>query len=280
MIVIECKRLVLSKKHLYFILVLNITFLNILTCFDKTSATIVVLFEVIILIWEIIKNDYSSYSRIYMAIMIASMEFGVQGATVYSFKETRIAGLNLGIWMGLPILLKAISQIGKSRYFINNYCYLRKYFRAFTILACVGIIMGAFTLVINDNNVWKIGSLFYNYLGEILSAVVYPLICIACVLNCSDDLDLLRDSLRTIMFSFCLSFIFSFVVGTRSYYGGVETLLVNNSAAEFTPLFILLLFDETINPFTIIIYLVAVILQVFYNAGGKTLLILGFTVFF
>lgn len=275
---VEHRRLLLSKKDLYLILVLIITFANILTCTNKTASTAVVAFESTLLVGAMLKNDYSFYSRIYMAIMIASMEFGVQGSAIYSFKETRIAGLNMGIWLGIPILLKAVSQIGKNRYFINAHRYLKKYYRVFVLLVTLGIFFGIIALAINDNGVWAIGSLFYNFLGEVLSAAVYPLICIACVLNCTDDLDTLRESLRAIMFSFCASLVFSFIFGVKSYYGGVETLLINNSAAEFAPLFLLLLFEEKINPFTLIIYIAAIILQVLFNAGGKTLLILGFSI--
>ena len=122
------------------------------------SMIFLCIIEVFVLFYFLLCNKYIEYLSYYTIFLCFSMESATYVGTsnFYGFKNFRILGLNLAIWMIIPIFILAIkryhlikNKIGKDT---------RSILLGLAYFILLGFFMSIITYAINDNNFQRRGN--------------------------------------------------------------------------------------------------------------------------
>lgn len=270
---------------LLYILTTTVAIINVYFLFNKTISYILIGFELLALVWLLLRKKIADYYGCYLVFLCTSIEYGyfVGNDAFYSFKNFRIMGMNLGIICLLPIFLFALFDIKRIFSFIKRKSALKKFLKFLLIINISAIIMGLIMLLINDNNILSIDNLIGSFLTELYMWFFLPWLIIIsllyAIINNVASLQKIKKYFVALIISFSISTVFSYFFSQTGYYGGVDTLII--SGLNFLcPLFILLPFygEKKYNKIIYTILTVASLLLILYfNSNGKTILLLVLT---
>lgn len=254
--------------------VLNSFFYN-----DFLIMASVVGVEIIWLIWCIIRNDDMEYILWYMVFLAFSLENAsyVGDDAFFGFKNFRILGLNIAVWMLLPIFFKQIwNGIFDMRYMSNP---LRRFDKEVVFITFSGIFIGLVTYLVNDNELrYAEGSLqqFIN------SVYMFVFVCLE-VLTISSVLSKNKEQIiRCKMFCVGMIIAYSLVciccilLGNYGNRGGLPSLQISNLYFLIIPSILLIIYDNFIKLDKIIIFISSIITLVsalIYNSNGKMIIL-------
>ena len=246
--------------------------------------------ECITLIVVLISGKNELYLCLLLIFITMSQEFSyfleTNGSTVaimYSFKETRIAGLNLGLVFTGLFFVKLL-MIDKSRTYIAPSRYGKSFIRWLFVLAIIGIFVGAFNILINDNNINGIPNVWFTFLQESSYGLFIAMLayCTFFVLEVYGS-RVLEKTLLTIMICNLLIPLFTNIMGIKGTYGGKELYLTLSSYILCMFIVILPAYEKYKNK--LIPYTTIAIIGVFYPlffksiAFGKMLLLIVVIIF-
>lgn len=259
--------------------------LNVLFSTNYIISLIIVSLELIILTYHFINKNITKYLGYYLIFLSLSYEYDYmfEGVKFYGFKNFRILGINLGIITLLPILfLFALFIINNGMNFIKlikKYSSKLYYFiNIFLLITYLATFMGLFQLLVNDNNILSMPSVFNSFLGIVYYNALFPILVIIAfiyiLITEKQNIILFIDYLTAILIGLVISMVFSKLTNSYGFYGGMNTLLVSQ-VIHYIPFMLLLPFYKKNKFFnlTFFIAIIGTILTLFYNIKGKMIII-------
>ncbi len=237
--------------------------------------------EILILVYLFIRKRWVDYIGHYVFFCGISLEFAdlLQVDVFYSFKETRLFGLNLGVWALVPITLSMLTKgypLGQIKSKLKSlYTFIRQYI----LVLAIAIVMGVLMFIVNDNNVGYLLDWKYFFISQFYLVAVQPIMLIliisTAVCKC-EDYHKLEDYFECTLVGIVFCMVVSVLTKNWGDYGGISTLVVGNSVRWIPILLILPLYKEYKNQKKIWIWaLIGMLLSLTYNTTGKTVLIYG-----
>ena len=246
---------------------------------DFEIMAVLCVIEVFVLFWCLIQRQYISFIAYYTVFLCFSMESEsfVGVSTFYGFKNFRFAGLNLAVWVLLPLI--CISLI-KYKYVIANVGRThKKILENVVLFTFIGFLMGLITYLADDNGFFsKEGSIqvFINATYTYLIPCLELLAVSFCVVAERYNLNKLRKYLYSIIIGSAIVFLACLVLGNYGNRGGLESLQVSDVYFLLVCSIILLVYDYFDLKSKVVLGVagsIILILSLAYNASGKIVII-------
>lgn len=251
---------------------------NVLFCYNKVASTVVVLFEVIILILLLLQKKMADYICFFMFFMCNCIEYSAFAGqdAFYGFKNFRIAGINIGIIMLLPVFVYFIKYCREllvvRKNTVSQFCY------GLIAINIIAAIVGMMLIFINDNNIQSLGNITYSFIqkgyGMIFLPVAFMIAIYEVFRNYEYETYKLSLGLQVVLCANVFQMIVSITTGVTGNYGYLSTMQV--SIVNFLIPFLILVSlykKEVIYPrFTAIVGFLGSILAISYNANGKLII--------
>ena len=281
------KKVKISFANLPFTISIASFFANVLFIFNQRLSYVVIILQVLILAYLFLKQKYVDYLGLYFIFLGSSMEFGYFLGTekFYGFKNFRFLGLNLGIIALLPIFLVAMMNIKKVLALMNKRKLAKEILILWFFVALISTIVGAFGIIINDNGIRYLRSVFRSFFEETYIWFLFPLMMVISILfvisTSKKNISKLKQYILLFIICFLLTIPFSFIFGKRGTYGNVDTLIIPN-VYFICPLFLLVPLSINIKHKVgyFILCFISLALVLLYNANGKFIILLGFVVIY
>ncbi len=231
--------------------------------------------EVICLLGCLLKKERITYICYYLLFVSFSMESGsfVGTSTFYGFKNFRIAGLNLAVWMLLPLLFEMILNY---RYAFSRIGSLHKsIIRKLALFTLAGAIMGIFSFLSCDNGMGMVDgsgaqmfNRYYAYILPFLELLVFSWV----ISFHPEKLFMLKQFLYSTIVGLAIVFIACLIAKNYGNRGGLQSLQVSDIYFLLVSSFILVVFDQFNTKSKIVLGLssvVILVLSLMFNASGK-----------
>jgi len=238
--------------------------------------------QVIMLFVFFIKGNDMDYLCFYIIFTAASMEFSefIGTELFYGFKNFKVMGINIAVWLIIPLFLKHIIKGNIFSLYKKKQSYVKKFTITISLLTVIATIVGLISIMANDNGVGEINGVIGHFFNEGY-IFFYSLICILLVVSVIEkykkETGRIKNSLLGVFIGLQASIIYAIVTGTYGNYGGLNTLRVSN-IVMFVPLSLLIPFYLDFKKKTSIVLmitsLITVLLALYYNSNGKLLLLL------
>lgn len=275
----------LFLKYLFVSTIVSLA--NIFFLFDRNIATFIAFVEIIILLFLLFKRKIAHFLSFYVMFITNCVEMGAFVGTsdnFYNLKNIRIFDVNLGVWILIPVVCFCLKNINISKIKKMQpkfYFYTKNLLLLNIMAATVGLIL----IAVNDNNITSIGNIFYLYINATYIMLFLPFSLAAIMyyiyLNTPKEMHYISFSLEATLWGTAVQIIFAKQFGIMGYYGGLDILLTSGISFFAIPLIFILYWDSKNIVFpkmNIIIGLVANVLFFMYNAGGKTIILLGISI--
>lgn len=263
--------------------VLFVATVNVLFFSNRVISNIAVLIEIIVLIYDAIKNNWARYLGNYVLFCGLSIEYAAltNVEKVFGFKEFRIFGINMGIWTLLPVFIHyLLKNIGGTKIRNTKQKDLWKFANMYLILIIISVFMGLVLYLFNDNNVANIFS-FRICIEELYQKGAQTILIIFSLgfmitKEDSNSCDIFEKYLLATLYGTVISLIISFMFGRLGNYGGVNTLVATNNVRWIPLLLIFPLYKKyKKNLFLFFIGVIGAYFLLRYNATGKNIMIYG-----
>ena len=264
-------------KYTLFAMIIGVA--NLVTFTNFTSSLLLVILEMIVLGFFLLKQRYDDCYVLFLIFLCMSFEFNQTTGSdeLYGFKAFEIAGINLAIiFLVVFILLFAVRN-----YVIRfwNANYEVKFIKMVIILGVTGIVNGGVCLLLNDNEILKLGNTFGLFFGQIylkfIMVAIFAIASYIAIHNQKVSIERIKRSLVAILIGAVFTMIMSMVMGKTGRYGGVDTLQIQN-VVRYTPFLYVYSFSEERKRDRLLIFIIATvgtILTLMYNATGKMILL-------
>lgn len=274
-----------NQNYLLRFIGIAIGILNVITINNRATAMIIVLLQLLVIVYLLIKRKYTDYIGCYCIFYSLCVEFGTFTNTesFYNLKNTRILGVNLGIWLLLPISIMGILN-AKVILFKRNNNLMFKFAKTLLCLMLIAIIMGLITIALNDNGILSLPNLLHAYVNEIYTSFGVTIMIIFTILYIYtfNNLDLikLQNYLLSVIYGTIAQVFTSSILGIHGHYGGVNTLLAC-TLSFMMPLFPIILFyyflkrktDTQVGIIGIAASLYCLYITLINNANGKMIIL-------
>lgn len=268
-----------NNDKLMWISSIIISGLMIMFCQNKSVSYILVFSEVIFLFYLFMRNKITEYVCFYLIFISTSLEFSESVGTTefYSIKNIRIGGLNLGIWLLIPIWIK-ILYLGID--FWNVKKESPSFFKmgiGLIVINIIAAVNGIILIMINDNEIQLIDNLFGEYIECIYSYMILPVtffLAFCIIINhYRNSFYKIENALYSALCGCVMELVISKIMNIEGHYGS-ETTLLGSIIFVFLPFMILLSF-ENINynkVLNVVISFAGTLLLIKNNGGGKILI--------
>lgn len=257
------------------------TVIGVLNSFYYDNFTVMFILcciEVVWLFWCLRRKERITYICYYLIFLSFSMESEVfvGTSTFYGFKNFRIAGLNIAVWMLLPLIIVTIPNYKNCLSKIRGLH--RSLLKKLTLFTLLGMIMGLLTYLGNDNGFGvSLGSFsqlvnsYYTYLIPYIEIIVFS--CVIC--SHRELLPKLKQFLFSIIIA--LAIVFLVCLGLQNYgnRGGQSSLQVSDVYFLLVCSFVLLVYEEFDTKSKMVLgvsSVIILILSLLYNASGKIII--------
>lgn len=231
--------------------------------------------EVLVLLGLFVSDKPLPYVGLYVVFTCFSMESAsfVGSDVFYGFKNFRIAGVNLAVWMLFPALLMALKRKTVA---IKRFSPQAKVFtNRLSFFICIGLFMAAVTYCLDDNGFASQNDSFGQLIGCIYSYVL-PFVVVLCffviVFAEENSVERLRPYLYSVIVGLVIVFLACLVFGNFGNRGGLKSLQVSDVYFLLTSSLVLVVYSGIPKgPRTILAIAGAIILvlSLRYNASGK-----------
>lgn len=277
-----------SKSDLYQFLKISLIFsiLSILDCFfyaNKTFMYCLAAFQVVFLLYLLVRKKYTLYYCFYCGFLALSLEFEeFVGSNFYGLKSIRLLGINIGTLLIIPLFLCLLFD---SRKFIKKSLVFDSFFRTFIAFFVFALISGGLNFIFNDNGIREVASI-RNYI-EAIYPYMFIFLCFSSLFLLFKkgylDFSIFENTLFSIIVATSVTMCFSLIFKNYGVYGGIETLQVTTLSMTLPCAIIVFAYSNIEKRKKIIVFIAAVlitILSLLFNANGKIVLSLGISILF
>ncbi|MBQ7863266.1 MAG: hypothetical protein IJ353_02240 [Lachnospiraceae bacterium] len=271
-----------EKRSFFFFLIMSTVaaILNI-THYQSSIGLVFVVIEIALLLYLLLRHKYVEYLCLYTIFISMSLEFTdfANVSYFYNLKDIRLFGLNLGIWLGVPLLiLFFINFTSIKKRVLSELGMVYKFGKYLIIMNFVAVFVGGLLLLCNDNYSQKLENAWSLFFGETYQFLFLPMIYFAglavAILFDKNNVYKLKIALQAILWACVIQQIFGYVFEIKAYYGGT-TIALSSNVTAFTPLLMVFFFHERcmFPKITGIIGLIGVVLSFLTGAGGKGIIV-------
>lgn len=237
--------------------------------------------EVVLLLWCLHKRERVTYICYYLIFLVFSMESEVfvGKSTFYGFKNFRIAGLNLAVWMLLPLAVEMV--LNYKTILKKAGCLHQTLIKKLSLFTLTGALVGILTYLSNDNGFrLKSGSFsffintYYSYFLPYIEIMVFSW----AICSHKELLPKLKKVLFSIIIALAIVFIACLVFENYGNRGGFNSLQVSDVYFLLVCSIILIVYPEFNYVSKIVLCVSSVIilsLSLLYNTSGKIVIIAG-----
>ena len=270
----------------YALLACAIAFINVYFRQSFIVSFVVAIGEIFTLLFCVLTKRMDSYLCFYLVFLSNCLEFSsfVGDEAFYGFKNFRIVGISLSTLALIPLIAYGLFEITKLKAIekVN-----RLKFSSFLLLMnFIAIFIGLFSVLINDNNVVSLGSVFSLLIDDIYEMMFIPLaLCVSvpAFLNKNRFFKIkFGIVLETILVGSVFQIIISVIFKQYGYYGGVATLQAS-TISFFIPFLALSILKQEYSVYPKFCFALSIrgsILLVLFNASGKAILVVAIIYFF
>ena len=234
--------------------------------------------EGISLFYTFFKNRLIDYLGLYIVYLSFSLESGVYAGTdqFYGFKNFRILGLNLAVYLLFPLLIKLISNtyiLTKNRFVVHS-----KFVNRILLFSVVISIAGIISYIANDNGIkdcfggFKV--LINNFYSMLLPALEI-LIVSWVILDNVDDIYKLKRYIFALLPSMATIFILCLALKNYGNRGGLDSLQISEAAMLIVFSLAFLAYGTFIKMDKVIILgssCIIIFLSLLFNSSGKLII--------
>lgn len=251
-----------------------VAFVNAAFSTNRLIANAAILIELAALAFAWIRKKYVDYLGLYILFCGLSLEYSALLDTdrFYGFKNTRIMGVNLGILVLIPAMLRLLTHkvfIPKGK--------VNRFWGMFLALQASSFVMGLLMILFNDNGVDAYSNLIPQFIGEVYQICGQNIFLVAMfvvILGSRENIGRLEYYFEALLAGTVFSLVISSLVGAHGRYGGVKTLIATNNI-RWIPLILLLpLYPQYRHSKRFwVIGAIGAVLLLLNNATGKTLMV-------
>lgn len=269
-----------QKKFMeYLVVACIVSAANVLFGSNYMLSLMVVVLEIVWLILLFVQGKIADYLCYFMFFMCNCMEYAAftGNETIYCFKNFRIAGINIGIFMLLPVFFWGLGYY-RQLLIIRRGSIASKFCYGLLGINAIAMLIGVILILLNDNNINSLGNIAYQFIQEAYSMVYMPLAMMIGIAVLSRKkggaLTKINLGLQATLWANVFQMIVSLVSGIGGTYGYLTTMQV--SILNFLIPFMILMYfykGEVMYPkMTLIIGFIGSILALMYNANGKLII--------
>lgn len=231
--------------------------------------------EVIILIGCLFKKEKVTYLCFYLLFVTFSMESEtfVGTSDFYGFKNFRVGGLNLAVWMLFPLMFDTI--INLNNLFLKVGSFHKSLLKKIILFTFGGVLIGLFSYLSGDNGFGRTsgsGSQFletyYVYLLPFVEIIAFSWV----VSAYKEYLPKLKKYMFSTIVALAVVFVVCFITKNYGNRGGLESLQVSEIYFLLVCSIVLLVYNQFNVKSKIVLGISSVIIMVLslmYNASGK-----------
>lgn len=276
-LVIKKDAITREKRNIY-IISITVAILNLVTVENPIMAYVVIALEVGILLFKFLRGNAAEYMVYYLIIFSTSIEFSYFAGTeaFYSIKNIRIAGLNLGIYLLIPMWIFFIRE----GYCKSNKKYFNKIGEWIIGINLIAVFVGILNIIFNDNNIRGMEGYISVYIGQAYYFLFIPVsiyVGMRSVMN-KESLWKINTALQASLVASSSQLIMAYLTNIYGNYDGIYTLM-STVLTIFLPFLIMLIFYKNYNDFfvvNIVFGILGLLLTFMYNASGKLFIITAF----
>lgn len=203
-------------------------------CFFANSIimNVLIVLQCILLLVLLILNKDEKY-LVYLTIFLTlSQEFSyflesdvTSEVVMYSFKETRLFGMNLGLIFILLFVFKIFFVNRDYKILFKNKS-LKTLLSFFSVMLCMGVIIGLINILLNNNNILSMYGVYRKFIAEcsypfFVFSLMISYSYVLCKYGCSN----IKDCLIVVILSNLLVPFVAHLFGVTGYYGGKSLYL-------------------------------------------------------
>ncbi|MGX7199927.1 hypothetical protein ACWOEH_08735 [Enterococcus nangangensis] len=275
----------MNSKMFEFKLIIVITLVGTLNSFfyDNFLVMLVLaIIEVCYLMLCFFNHKDLLYLLNYMVFLAFSMENAsfVGEDIFYGFKNFRILGLNLGIWMILPLFIRQVVKLKSQKKIFPKY--LTRFIKGVIFITLSGLIMGLISYGLNDNGIMLIPGSMKQFINSIY---IYIFVCIEVItvsivlVNNKNKLFKVRQYLSGSIVALSIVCVLCIVFQNYGNRGGLSSLQISNIYFLLVSSILILSYELTSKEKIIMLISSSVILisSLVYNASGKMIILTAAT---
>lgn len=273
-----------SKKNCINIRIIIVsTLVGLLNSFFYDNLPIMLslcLLEVVVLLFYVFSRKYTDFLGVYLVSLSLSMESSnyVGSDIFYGFKNFRIGGVNLAVWMLVPMLFIIISNM---RYYTrirsNTHTKLVQRLGLFTLL---GIICGIITWLSGDNGFGQTAGSFQAFFNStysyIMSLVLIYIVSFIVAMN-PQSVHRLKEYLFAVIVATAIVLSCCMLFGNYGNRGGTQSLQISEIYVLLIVTPALVTYQNFDTKSKIILGLSGILilfLSLLFNSGGKSIIVL------
>lgn len=204
--------------------------INSFFCLNFTVMLVLLIFELAVLLFCVYNKDWVGYLKFYLVFLCFSMESSsyVGAEIFYGFKNFRLLGLNVAVWMLIPLFLKSIFDFSWQKKIES--IFLRKLLWRLFFFTFFGFFMGCINYLLDDNGfASKNGSLgvFVNILYSFLLPLILIISTSWVVYSNKNRLNELKQALFSVVVSLAIVFLSCLFLKNYGNRGGLPSLQVS-----------------------------------------------------
>lgn len=231
--------------------------------------------EVVWLIGCLLKKERVTYLCYYLLFVTFSMESEVfvGTSTFYGFKNFRIAGLNLAVWMLFPLLVEMI--LNYKNLLARVGVLHRSLIRKLVLFTIAGAFLGLFSYLSNDNGFGsmtssggQVFSTYYTYILPFLEILAFSW----AIISHAEFLPRIKKYMYSTIVALAIVFVACLVTKNYGNRGGLLSLQVSDIYFLLVCSFILIVYDQFDVKSKIVLGIssaIILVLSLMYNASGK-----------
>lgn len=239
---------------------------------------LLLVFEIVTLLFCMYNKDWVGYLNFYLIFLCFSLESAtyVGSDVFYGFKNFRIAGLNVAVWMLFPLLIKALLDFQWQRK--NPSPLIRKLLFRLFLFTILGVFWGCINYLLDDNGfASKEGSVgvFINILYTFSLPIIQIIAVSWVVLTNQNKTYEIKKSLFSVIPALALVFLACLIFHNYGNRGGLSSLQVSEVYFVTFVAIIMIVYpqiDFKSKCILAISGLIILILSLTFNTNGKIII--------
>lgn len=254
---------------------------NMIFYSNKILSLGLICIEVIVLLFLLLNKKYTDYLIFYVIFFAFSLEFEnyVGSIQFFSIKNTRLFGINLGVWLAIPLIGMFILNFHNIKQKTKEYKKYKSFSLLMIALFCLEGAMGFFSILIDDNNVEKLKGLWSAFFGELYNFSFLPVFIISAlyIILTYDKKNFrkIQIGLQAILVGCVFQRIFTTIFGIQGEYGG-NSIALFSTVFTFAPFLTILPFFCSKLPFpkfTFFVGIIGIFTEFANGSSGKGIII-------
>lgn len=227
------RKIIIGEKSSVYIVSIIVALCNVFFIYNEIASYCIIFVEAAYLIYLWMRKQYLKYLCYYTIFLSLSMEYAgfIGKEDFYSFKNIRFLGLNLGIWLLVPLLISAACNYHRLISEIKRYRVLLYGTRLFIMMNVIAMFVGMLGILINDNDIRSLKGYFSFYVDSLYTLMLFPvsvLIAFVLALICDrEHIIYLEKALQGILWGTVVQGVTSRVFNISGTYGGTSTVMMS-----------------------------------------------------